>query len=126
MKALVFERKELIRCCVYWLSVSWSWFSSWALSLKDIEPPEIPADGWKEVFPIAVGYMWKDLATVDGKSSRYFDPLVSFPFVPGHEYSETRRWNEGCLEPVLRGRKSREQPAFEGACPGDGDDYGYL
>ena len=27
----------------------------------------------------------RDLATIDGTSSRYFEPIVSFPFVPGHE-----------------------------------------
>ena len=27
----------------------------------------------------------RDLATLDGRSSRYFEDIVSFPFVPGHE-----------------------------------------
>jgi threonine dehydrogenase-like Zn-dependent dehydrogenase len=31
------------------------------------------------------GICGSDLATVDGASSRYFEGLVSFPFVPGHE-----------------------------------------
>ena len=26
-----------------------------------------------------------DLSTIDGASSRYFEPIVSFPFTPGHE-----------------------------------------
>ena len=26
-----------------------------------------------------------DLSTIDGHSSRYFEPIVSFPFTPGHE-----------------------------------------
>jgi len=25
------------------------------------------------------------MATLDGRTSRYFEDLVSFPFVPGHE-----------------------------------------
>ena len=31
------------------------------------------------------GICGSDLATVDGRSSRWFEPIVSFPFVPGHE-----------------------------------------
>ena len=31
------------------------------------------------------GICGSDLATLDGRSSRYFEDLVSFPFVPGHE-----------------------------------------
>ena len=35
--------------------------------------------------PLLSGICGSDLATVDGRSSRYFEDLVSFPFVPGHE-----------------------------------------
>ncbi len=35
--------------------------------------------------PILSGICGSDLSTLDGRSSRYFEPLVSFPFVPGHE-----------------------------------------
>jgi threonine dehydrogenase-like Zn-dependent dehydrogenase len=31
------------------------------------------------------GICGSDLATLDGRSSRYFEEIVSFPFVPGHE-----------------------------------------
>ena len=31
------------------------------------------------------GSAGRDLATLDGRSSRYFEDMVSFPFVPGHE-----------------------------------------
>ena len=31
------------------------------------------------------GICGSDLATLDGRSSRYFEDIVSFPFVPGHE-----------------------------------------
>ena len=55
------------------------------LDLRDINPPEAPADGWVTVRPRLAGICGSDLATIDGKSSRYFEPIVSFPFVPGHE-----------------------------------------
>lgn len=129
MKALVFERKELKYAAASIGSRVFPGVGSAVgpLSLKDIEPPEIPADGWKRVFPLLSGICGSDLATVDGKSSRYFDPLVSFPFVPGHEvFGELEDGTRVVLEPVLGAESRGEQPAFEGACPGDGDDYGYL
>ena len=35
--------------------------------------------------PLLSGICGSDLATLDGRSSRYFEDIVSFPFVPGHE-----------------------------------------
>jgi threonine dehydrogenase-like Zn-dependent dehydrogenase len=55
------------------------------LSLRDIDPPEIPAPGWLRLRPRLSGICGSDLATLDGRSSRYFEPIVSFPFTPGHE-----------------------------------------
>jgi threonine dehydrogenase-like Zn-dependent dehydrogenase len=55
------------------------------LSLQDIDEPERPESGWVRVRPRLSGICGSDLATIDGHSSRYFEPIVSFPFVPGHE-----------------------------------------
>jgi threonine dehydrogenase-like Zn-dependent dehydrogenase len=55
------------------------------LRLADIDEPELPADGWVRVRPRLSGICGSDLATIDAQSSRYFEPIVSFPFVPGHE-----------------------------------------
>jgi threonine dehydrogenase-like Zn-dependent dehydrogenase len=55
------------------------------LRLVDTEAPDLPGEGWHRVSPILSGICGSDLATLDGRSSRYFEPLVSFPFVPGHE-----------------------------------------
>jgi threonine dehydrogenase-like Zn-dependent dehydrogenase len=41
--------------------------------------------GWARVRPLLAGICGSDLATVSGRSSFYFSPLVSLPFVPGHE-----------------------------------------
>jgi threonine dehydrogenase-like Zn-dependent dehydrogenase len=57
------------------------------ISLQDIDEPDLstlPA-GWARVRPRLSGICGSDLATIDGHSSRYFEPIVSFPFVPGHE-----------------------------------------
>jgi len=55
------------------------------LRLVDAHAPALPGDGWHRVLPLLSGICGSDLATVDGRSSRYFEDLVSFPFVPGHE-----------------------------------------
>ena len=97
------------------------------LRLADIDPPEIPDDGWVRVNPTLTGICGSDLSTIDGHSSGYFDDLVSFPFVPGHEVvGVTEDGKRVVLEPVLGPESRGEEPAFKGAAPGDGTDYGYL
>ena len=51
---------------------------------KDPEPPR-GREGWARVKPLLSGICGSDLATIAGRSSFYFSPLVSLPFVPGHE-----------------------------------------
>ena len=55
------------------------------LSLRDVDPPEPPGPDWLRLRPRLSGICGSDLATIDGRSSRYFEPIVSFPFTPGHE-----------------------------------------
>jgi threonine dehydrogenase-like Zn-dependent dehydrogenase len=55
------------------------------LRLVERDAPEVPSVGWVHVDPILSGICGSDLATLDGRSSRYFEDIVSFPFVPGHE-----------------------------------------
>lgn len=55
------------------------------LSLRDVDAPELPGPDWLRLRPRLAGICGSDLATIDGKSSRYFEPIVSFPFTPGHE-----------------------------------------
>ncbi len=55
------------------------------LRLVERDAPVAPAAGWVHVDPILSGICGSDLATLDGRSSRYFEDIVSFPFVPGHE-----------------------------------------
>jgi threonine dehydrogenase-like Zn-dependent dehydrogenase len=55
------------------------------LRLADADVPELPTPEWVRVRPRLAGICGSDLATIDGHSSRYFEPIVSFPFVPGHE-----------------------------------------
>jgi threonine dehydrogenase-like Zn-dependent dehydrogenase len=55
------------------------------LRLTDVDPPDLPGPGWHRIQPLLAGICGSDLATLDGRSSRYFEDIVSFPFVPGHE-----------------------------------------
>ena len=55
------------------------------LALKDVDEPEPPTGDWVRLRPVLSGICGSDLATIDGRSSRYFEPIVSFPFTPGHE-----------------------------------------
>ena len=64
---------------------------------------------------------------VEGHASTYFDDWVSFPFVPGHEVvGELDDGTRVVLEPVLGHEARGFAPPFEGAAPGDGDDYAHL
>jgi threonine dehydrogenase-like Zn-dependent dehydrogenase len=55
------------------------------LRLANRPAPELPGPGWVRVRPLLSGICGSDLATLSGRSSLYFSPLVSMPFVPGHE-----------------------------------------
>jgi threonine dehydrogenase-like Zn-dependent dehydrogenase len=72
------------------------------LSLRDVDPPDLPGPEWVRVRPRLSGICGSDLATLDGTSSRYFEPIVSFPFVPGHEVvGDTEDGRRVVLVPVL-------------------------
>jgi threonine dehydrogenase-like Zn-dependent dehydrogenase len=55
------------------------------LRLVHRDAPRTPAHGWVRVRPRLSGICGSDLATLSGRTSLYFTPLVSMPFVPGHE-----------------------------------------
>ena len=87
MRALVFERKvaRYAAAAVAGRFAPGRGASVGPLTLQDIDEPELPSEGWVRVRPRLSGICGSDLATIDGHSSRYFEPIVSFPFVPGHE-----------------------------------------
>jgi threonine dehydrogenase-like Zn-dependent dehydrogenase len=55
------------------------------LRLATLKDPEPPGQGWARVRPSLSGICGSDIATIGGRSSFYLSPLVSLPFVPGHE-----------------------------------------
>ncbi len=97
------------------------------LELVTDDPPELPGEDWYRVYPRLTGICGSDLATVDGRSTRYFSDFVSFPFVLGHEIvGELAGGRRVVIEPVLGHAARGFDPPVAGAAPGDGDDYRHL
>ncbi len=104
MKSLVFERNVPRFAAARLVSTLGSGRGATVgpLRLLETEPPELPGPGWVRVTPLLSGICGSDLATLDGRSSRYFEHIVSFPFVPGHEVvGVLESGDRVVLEPVL-------------------------
>lgn len=90
------------------------------LRLRDLDEPEVPADGWVTLRPRLAGICGSDLSTIDGHSSRYFEPIVSFPFVPGHEVvGDLDDGTRAVLIPVLHCEVRGITPVCPGCASGD-------
>lgn len=129
MKALEFSRKEAryVAAAISSRVRPGSGASTGPLTLVESPEIELPGPDWHRVTTRMAGICGSDLATVDGRSSRYFEPWVSFPFVPGHEVVGDRDDDvRVVLEPVLGHEARGFPPPFPGAAPGDGHDYRHL
>lgn len=70
--------------------------------VSDADVPHVDGDDWVRLRPRLSGICGSDLSTVDGHASRYFEPIVSFPFTPGHEVvGDLDDGTRVLLEPVL-------------------------
>ena len=104
MKALEFDRKVLRFAAAHVAGsvLPGRGATVGPLRLADVDPFPLPGPGWVQIRPRLAGICGSDLATLDGMSSRYFEPIVSFPFVPGHEVvADTHDGSRVVLEPVL-------------------------
>ena len=104
MKALVMER-SVARFAAARVASGWRVGAGGRvgpLRLAEVDEIELPGAGWQRVRPLLSGICGSDLATVDGRSSRWFEPIVSFPFIPGHEVvGELDDGRRVVIEPVL-------------------------
>ena len=122
MKALVFERSlpRLAAARVAGAVTPGMGARMGALRLVDMDEPAPPGPGWERVRPLLSGICGSDLATVGGRASRWFEPIVSFPFVPGHELvglaEDGRRV---VVEPVLGCAARGVTPPCAGCASGD-------
>lgn len=129
MKALEFDRKEAryVAAAVSSRLRPGSGARTGPLALVERSNKALPGPGWERITTRLAGICGSDLATVDGRSARYFEPWVSFPFIPGHEVvGERQDGSRVVLEPVLGHEARGFAPPFDGAAPGDGDDYRHL
>ena len=129
MKALVFERNEA-RYAATAVATRLSGTAATRttpLRLADIDPPTPPGAGWHTVHTRLAGICGSDLALLRGHTSRYFEPLASFPFVPGHEVvGDLDDGSRVVIDAVLGHAARGEPPPHAGAAPADGHDYGHL
>ena len=134
MKALLFERKvgKYAAALVAGRVAPGRGARVGPLRLADVDEPALPGPGWRRVRPRLSGICGSDLATVDGRSSRYFEPIVSFPFVPGHEVvGELDDGRRVVLEPVLACAARGIDPPCRPCAEGDNGDceriaFGHL
>ncbi|MGH9122239.1 MAG: alcohol dehydrogenase catalytic domain-containing protein, partial [Acidimicrobiales bacterium] len=104
MKALRYERSvsrfAAARVASEWRSGSGARVGP--LRLVEEDSLELPTPQWLRVRPRLSGICGSDLATVDGRSSRWFEPVVSFPFIPGHEVvGDAEDGRRVVVQPVL-------------------------
>lgn len=104
MKALEYTRSPA-RIAAAAITGAWragSGARSGPLRLRDLDPPTPPTAAWEVVRPRLSGICGSDLSTIDGHASAYFEPIVSFPFVLGHEVVVDRPdGSRAVLVPVL-------------------------
>ncbi len=106
MKALLFERtipRYAASRIASTLGGSGKGVKVGPLRLTDnASEPGIPGPDWQRLTVRLSGICGSDLATLDGHSSRYFEDIVSFPFVPGHEIvADNDEGQRVVVEPVL-------------------------
>jgi threonine dehydrogenase-like Zn-dependent dehydrogenase len=71
------------------------------LRVEDIVDIALPGPSWVRISPMLSGICGSDLATLEGRSSRWFEPITSFPFVLGHEVLAMHDDRRVVLEPAL-------------------------
>lgn len=97
------------------------------LHLEDLDEAPLPSPDWVRIRPRLAGICGSDLATVDGRSSRWFEPIVSFPFVPGHEVvALDDRDRRVVVEPVLGCVARGIDPPCAACTGGDLGNCGHL
>lgn len=129
MKAIVFKRKEA-RYAAGKLAAKVSSDAALKvgpLSLAHLDPLDLPdASSWHRLRPRLSGICGSDLSTIACETSLYFEPLVSFPFVLGHEIvGDLEDGTRVVIDAVLGHAARGETPPHLEAAPGDGNDYGH-
>jgi threonine dehydrogenase-like Zn-dependent dehydrogenase len=121
MKALRFDRKvaKFAAAAIAGRVVPGRGAKHGPLQLDDVDVPALPDSDWVRLRPRLAGICGSDLATIDGASSRYFEPIVSFPFVMGHEVvGDLDDGTRAVLIPVLHCATRGISPACDSCARG--------
>lgn len=129
IKALLFERSELRYAAARATGLLSSDMATEVspLRLALVDSPDLPAEfGWQRLRPRLSGICGSDLSTISCETSRYFEPLVSFPFVMGHEIvGDLEDGRRVVIDAVLGHAAHGFAPPHAGAAPADGNDYSH-
>lgn len=88
MKAIEYRKSVSRYVAARSLSARWPRAATGRLgliALVDRDAPALPSPHWVGVRPRLAGICGSDLATITASGSAYFSPLLSYPFVLGHE-----------------------------------------
>jgi len=99
------------------------------VQLRDIDPPRLPGPSWVRVRPRLAGVCGSDLATITASGSPYLAPVISMPFVLGHEtvgevteigpeVADVRIGDRVVLHPALGCRVRGIEPKCPACCDG--------
>ena len=105
MKALLYEKsipKFVWVRALSFLQSEWALGPGSLLRLTDLDRPELPGHDWVRIRPRLSGICGSDIATIQATGSPYFSPMVSTPFVPGHEIVGEVEEASGDLRPGTR------------------------
>jgi hypothetical protein len=121
VKALEFSRKPARFAAAVWPGASPPGAAPGRAAVASRRRPAgAPGPAGSRVRPRLAGICGSDLATVDGRSSRYFEPIVSFPFVPGHEVvGDLADGTRVVVEPVLGCATRGIDPVCDACARGD-------
>ncbi|BCJ35085.1 alcohol dehydrogenase [Actinocatenispora thailandica] len=90
------------------------------LRLTNLSEPRRPGDDWTRLKPLLSGICGSDLGLLSGSNSPYLSPMISTPFVPGHEVvAETMdelpglpKGSRVVMDPVLSCRPRGVEPCL--------------
>ncbi|MCZ6602849.1 MAG: alcohol dehydrogenase catalytic domain-containing protein [Planctomycetota bacterium] len=100
------------------LGPGWALGPGSMVSLGDVDAPDLPGPDWVRVRPRLSGVCGSDVATIRGRSTPYFSPLISAPFVLGHEIVGTIEETGTGVDELSHGDRVVVEPALHCAVRG--------
>ena len=98
------------------------------LDFTEVDEPELPGPGWHRVHTRLAGICGSDLSMIEGHASHVLRRLGQLPVRarPRGRRPPRRRHAGSCSSRCSATPPAASTPPFDGAAPGDGDDYAHL